>query len=122
MNRTLTVLVALTAALAPITRTRQASGADACAPSARPVVVLTARVKPPDQVVADALRDHLRTQLGDRGIDLCVGSTGSRTPIAQVLLVVERPDDDKVSATVRIGDRHHRQEGGTHDGSDRNAC
>lgn len=93
------LLASLIALLSPPTR-----AAEACPASKRPVIVLTARVKPPDQVVADALRDHLRTQLADRGIDLCVGDAGQRTPIAQVLLVVERPDSGQVSALVRIGD------------------
>ncbi len=95
---------ALFVACAVFTLERAASAADVCPMSPRPVIVLTARVKPPDQVVADALREHLKTQLGDRGIDLCVGSAGKRKPIGQVTLVIDRPDSGPVTALVRIGD------------------
>ena len=78
--------------------------APSCPDSPRPLIVLTARVKPPDEVVAEALRDHLRTQLKARDIDLCVGSAGARKPIATVLLVIERPENGPVRATVRVGD------------------
>lgn len=95
---------ALLVTLAVLLPEGTARAADACPPSARPVVVLVARVKPPDQVVADALRDHLRTELRDRGIDLCVGSSGTRKAIATVLLVIDRPERGPVTALMRIGD------------------
>ncbi|MCA9644453.1 MAG: hypothetical protein KC492_27360 [Myxococcales bacterium] len=81
-----------------------ARAADACPESSRPLIVMSAQVKPPDQIVADALRDHLKTQLAERGIDLCVGSPGKRAPIGQVTLIIDRPDNGPVTALVRIGD------------------
>ncbi len=104
MSRAQYAVATLVMVLAVFAMGRSAGAADACPPSPRPVIVLTARVKPPDQVVADALRDHLRTQLSARGIDLCVGSAAPRTPIGRVLLVIDRPESGSVTALVRIGD------------------
>ncbi|MCA9633706.1 MAG: hypothetical protein KC766_38910 [Myxococcales bacterium] len=81
-----------------------ARAAESCPVSSRPVIVLSASVKPPDQLVADALREHLKTQLADRGIDLCVETAGKRAPIGTVTLIIDRPDNGPVTALVRIGD------------------
>lgn len=97
------VFVACVLLTAPLLE-QSARAADSCPESSRPLIVMSAQVKPPDQVVADALRDHLKTQLAERGIDLCVGSPGKRAPIGQVTLIVERLDNGPVTALVRIGD------------------
>ena len=76
----------------------------ACPASPRPVVELTAKVKPPDQAIATALQNHLQAQLKARDIDLCLNTTGSRKPIARVFLHVKRPATGAVTALIRIGD------------------
>lgn len=76
-----------------------------CSRSNRPVVVLVTRVKPPDQLIADLLRQHLKTSLNDRGIDLCMDSAAPREPIGRILLEVTREESAPISALIRIGDR-----------------
>lgn len=76
-----------------------------CPPSARPVVLFTAHVRPPDEVIAEALREHLLAQLTVREIDLCDDRAPGREPIAHVTLDVERPANGSVSAVIRILDQ-----------------
>ncbi|MCA9575044.1 MAG: hypothetical protein R3B40_18085 [Polyangiales bacterium] len=75
-----------------------------CPASDRPLVLMSADVLPPDQVIADALRDHLTAELQARAIDLCVAETSERTVIAHVFLGVARHADGRVVATIRLGD------------------
>jgi hypothetical protein len=90
--------------LASSSGVRGAPAALPCPASDRPVILLTTEVKPPDQVIADALESHLAAELDARGIDLCVGSAAPRRPIGRVLLRVERPAEGPISALIRIGD------------------
>ncbi len=81
-----------------------ARAAATCKESTRPVIEFKAEVKPPDQVIADALARHLKVELEARGIDLCEGSTAPRRPIGRVLLQVERNAQGPTLALIRIGD------------------
>lgn len=81
------------------------AGAQACPAPPRPFVNLTADVLPPDQRIVDALRARLDEELDARGIDLCEGYEGEAVALARVELVVARPGDGSVSATIRLGDR-----------------
>lgn len=104
MRRAFAVLLTACTLLAVPVLAAPARAADACPDSPRPLIVLFAQVKPPDRIVAGALRDHLKAQLGARGIDLCVETAGKRKQIGTVTLIIERPDNGPVTALVRIGD------------------
>ena len=81
-----------------------ARAAATCKESTRPVIEFKAVVKPPDQVIADALARQLTVELEVRGIDLCEGSTAPQRPIGRVPLQVERNARGPTLALIRIGD------------------
>jgi hypothetical protein len=75
-----------------------------CGSTTRPIIVLTTKVKPPDQIIADALRDHLRASLDARDIALCAEPSAASDPVGHVLLEVTRAGSGAITARIVIGD------------------
>jgi hypothetical protein len=81
-----------------------ASAAATCKAIERPFIQLTAEVKPPDRIIAEALAQQLTAELDARGIDLCESSAAIRKPVGRVLLRIERTPAGPTTALIRIGD------------------